>query len=290
MNYMPIYDARRVRFELGFLFETYTEYLIYTYFVTSFLYMSLIININRYFINYRFDLSIIITIISAVLFGFTGLGRFIFFDSIVFFFLAIAFRKKYICLGKNDISNKKVNYDKVKYIFIAILGIVFMTVITGRRMGIIVTDLRGFYDLLIYSFQQGIIYFIGPFRAFDNFFHCKIYENIGYTYGRSAFAGLDEIFNNFAILMGTTFESANSKMASFTVDSILIGQGQWFNAFYTGVMNFYLDGRIGGVIILAFLYGSAAAVVWNHFQKCPQLFSYSLLIYFTYTTIASEFL
>lgn len=286
---MTIHDARRIKFELGLLFKSYTEYAIYTYFITSLLYMSLVINVGRYILNSKVDMSIVITLISAVLFGLTGMGRFIFFNTIVFFIIAIAFKKKHSLQENNSKLFKQAKYNKTKYFLICIAGIAYMAVLTGRRMGQTISGGKQFLEVFMISVEQGITYFIGPFRAFDNFLTFKISESIGHTYGRSTFGGIDEMFNNLAILIGAQFTSANAKMASFTVDSIFIGQHHTFNAFYTGVMNFYLDGGVGGVVILAFLYGALAAVVWNHYQKYPQLFSYSLLIYFTHTTIASEY-
>lgn len=50
-------------------------------------------------------------------------------------------------------------------------------------------------------------------------------------------------------------------MASFTVNPITIGyNGQTFNAFYTGITNFYLDGGIAFVIMIPFLFGMIIAI------------------------------
>ena len=288
---LTINDARRIRFELGFMFNSYYEYVTYSYFISSFLYLTIIRNIVRLVVKHKFGISGVITLISIVLYAFTGLGRFIIFDTMIFFFIAIAFKRQVVSIEFNGIvlKNKIEKSIKIKYLFLGCIGLWGMMVITGRRMGKVVSGISEFIEVLRYSIEQGVVYFIGPFRALDNFLNSGIHDSIGYTFGRSTFSGLDEIFCNFAILAGSNFTSANAKMALFTAEPIYIGAEQQFNAFYTGVMNFYLDGRIVGVIILAFLYGVVSAVIWNYYNKNPDVFSYSLLIYFTYTTIASEY-
>jgi|GEM_PF-2249921 len=289
LNMMTIHDARAIRFEQGLLFRSYTEKVIYTYFILSFLYLSVLINISKYVLTSKKTISLIITLITVILVGFTGLGRLIFFNCLIFFVIAVALKKLMFIQKKAHRVHKENNKNKLRYFLPTFAGIIFMTLITGRRRGIEMTVLNNFIDLFPFVLKQGIIYFVGPFRAFDNFLNLRIYDRIGFTFGRSTFSGLDEIIKNLTVIMGLDMESARAKMSSFTVESIYIGTNQQFNAFYTGVMNFYLDGGIWGVIILSFLYGAIAAGVWNYYNKHPNLFSYSLLIYFTYTTIAFEF-
>ena len=293
LNLMKILDVRRIKYEPGLLFLSYTESTIYRYFIASFLYLSVVINISKYVMKFKVGISGIITIISVILFGLTGLGRFMVFNSIVFFVIAIGLKKQMFIQkesNQNLKKNKTNKSNKLRYLLFVYAGLVYMVLITGRRWGKVVSGATHFIELFRFSVEKGIVYFVGPFRAFDNFLNLRIYDGIGYTFGRSTFSGLDEIFRNFTIIItGLNVTSANDKMASFTVDPIYIGIGQPFNAFYTGVMNSYLDGGIFSVIILAFLYGSVAALVWNHYNKYPNLFSFSLLIYFTHTTIASEY-
>jgi oligosaccharide repeat unit polymerase len=289
LNIMTILDSRRIVFEPGLLLGSYKEYAVYNYFIASFLYLSVVINISKYVLTSKKTISLIITLISVILFGLTGLGRFIFFNSIVFFIIASALKKPMFIQKKSNGIRKKTNENKLRYFLLIFAGLIYMVILTGRRMGKVVTGFNDFINLFRFSVEQGIIYFVGPFRAFDSFLNLRIYDRIGFTFGRSTFGGLDEIINILTIIIGLNIESANAKIASFTVDNIYIGTNQQFNAFYTGVMNFYLDGGILGVVILAFLYGVIAAGVWNHYNKYPNLFSYSLLIYFTYTTISYEY-
>lgn len=281
-----IADARRIRFETGTLFKSYIEYAIYTYFITSFLYLSLIINISQYVLSNKKSYSLYITLLSAVVFGLTGLGRFVFFDSLVFFLIAVEIKK--------SIINKKINVkvgktSKIKYVFFIIFAIGFIIIMTAKRVGGKISNINSLFHLIIFSVEQGVVYFLGSFRAFDTFLKTKPYESIGYTFVGATLSGLDEIINKFFLLIGFSRTSINDKIASFTVPTIYIGKNQTFNAFYTGIMNFYLDGRIFGVIVFSFIFGVIAAKARNYCINKPNIFNYALLIYLTYITIAYEY-
>jgi oligosaccharide repeat unit polymerase len=289
-----ITDARKIKFELGFLFGSYAESLVYNYFIETFLYLSVIINIGIYLATRKKNISLFINIISIFIFAFTGLGRFVFWDIFIFVFVAIYIKKEdptIMHVGNNckRYTERKRSNSKLIYVLYSFLFIFFMTLITSIRTGASILDVKSFVYWLGYSIKQGVLYLTGPFRVFDFFINNKIYDNIGYTLGRATFAGIDEIVNNLFMLLGLNIKSANYLMSSFIKNPVYIGGEQTFSIFYPVLMNFYLDGGVFYVIIFAFLYGAISAKIWNLYNESPNLFTYSLLIFFVKTTIASQY-
>lgn len=289
LSYGNIGEARRIRFELGYLFGNYTEYLLYNYFVISTLYLTIIINILKFILDKKINASLVITIVNILLFASIGLGRFVIFDFIVFAILGVVLTKK---KSKNFLFNTKRGKYKslVKYFFLLIAGVFVMTLITSFRYGRSIQSFEDMFFWLMFSVQQGMIYFLGPFRAFDSFLNLNPHTTYGLTVIRSTFSGLEEIINNIFILAGISINTANSIMSSFTVDSIVIGfNGQSFNAFYTGLTNFYLDGGISYIFIIPFLFGMIVAKIWNTFNEEPNFFMIALLIFIVKTTLAYQY-
>lgn len=291
MSSSIIIEARKIRFELGYLFNSYAEYIIYGYFVSSILLILLIINVTKYIVCDKLDFSFIVTFVNVYLYSQIGLGRFIFFDGIIFFLLGIFLYKINISVTNNDISfkDKKYirNYRKIIYILLVIILLLLMVYITSSRTGGKILNITDLFFWINFSFKQGLTYFIGPFRSLDYFLNSEYILELRYLYGRATLAGLDELVNNYSILMGLSFNSANSIMATFTVDPIIIGfDGQYFNAFYTGLMNFYLDGGVVFIVMIPFIYGIIIAKVWNVFNANPNLYTLSLLVFLVKTSFA----
>lgn len=286
---LAITEARNIKYELGYLFNSYTEYLIYTYFVTAFVHLKLVIDIANYIMTKKIQFSTLITAASVILFSLIGFGRFIFFYALIFFALAIFLKKENVNRIINDNRHNKKKKKKAVYVLFTVIGFYFMTLLTANRTGGGISD---FDDLLFwfkFSIQEGVTYFVGPYRALDYFLTNKIYNQIGFTLGRATFSGIDEIINNFFILIGIEYKTANGLISSFTRGNISIGDTRFFNAFYTGIVNFYLDFRIFGVILFPLLYGIISAKIWNIYNKKPNIYTFSLLIYFTKTTIAYQY-
>jgi len=284
---MTISDARTIKFEQGLLFNSFTEYAFFNYFIHSFLYLTTILAISSYVVNKKINTILIFSIINVWLFGLIGLGRFVIFDTLVFYLLANSFMC-HINSSHQIIGFKSTNYrKKIIFTIFGFSAVIAMVSLTASRMGIHIYNKQNIIYITSYTIEQAIVYFVGPFRAFDHFLN--ISDNFNYTLGRASFAGIEEIISNFFLFADIKWVTANEITSSFTTPGILVGQNQYFNAFYTGVMNSFLDGGLVGVMFFAFLFGAIAAGVLNYHKKHSNLFSLGLLVYFTYISIASEF-
>lgn len=284
-----ITNARTIKYEVGLLFSSYAEYAFFNFFIEAFVYISTILTVCYYISINKTDRIVILGIVCVIAFAYIGLGRFIIFDALVFYLLATTFRCRQRVTQNNGFLSRNHKGNIFYYILFGLVAILGMVMVTTARLGNSIFGVQDYLYIVGYSFEQLIIYFTGPFRAFDTFLASKVYEEIGYTLGRSTFSGIEEILYNYLYVTEPKWAIANEKMSNFTVPNITIGNRLEFNAFYTGVMNFYLDGGLVGVIGLAFLYGSIAALIYNYYRVHPNIFNYGLFIFFTYTTIASEF-
>ena len=289
---LPLYQLRIIRYEIGLLFNSGIELLFYNYIISSFVELIGLITIVKIIFSKKIDFLGILSLISLTVFSMIGLGRFGLFNTI-FFILSTFFFKKIsksndYHLVKNVNIRKKISRFFFPVLIILIL-IYIMTFIGATRMGM---EINSFSDFMVYfnsSFEQAILYFTGPFRALDNYFTFKTNIYPINLYGRAFFSGFDELINFFLSYIGISFDSANSIITNLTNDMIIIGNGVEFNAFYTGILNAYLDGGLWGVVIFSILLGSIASYIWNFHIKHLNLYSFSLLVYFSLVLISTSY-
>ncbi|MCL6605979.1 MAG: hypothetical protein K6T94_24195, partial [Paenibacillus sp.] len=228
----------------------------------------------------------------SLLFASIGNGRFIYFE--ILFFAIISFGFKFDIFRKLKTNFKKMNnMSKVFYAFLFLFVIYFMNLSSAKRIGIQSPSFSESINIFVnYSLKQFVIYFTGPFRSLDFFLSSKIYETTGFTLGRSFFSGIEEMINTFIIFLSgnsVSFHTANEITSSYTVSPILVGNNISFNAFYTNVMNFYLDGGLLFVITLSLFYGFVTALLYRYYLSNSNLFTFSLNIFLVYQMIATEF-
>lgn len=97
-------------------------------------------------------------------------------------------------------------------------------------------------------------------------------------YGRATLSGLEEIILYPIKFFGAEINSFNNIITKFTQKSVSIGsETPYFNAFYTCVMFFYIDGGLLGVIIFASLHGLLIAYGIRLYSKKKDLPSLMLL-------------
>lgn len=285
-NQMTVLDARRIKFETGLLFSSGYEVLFFNYLVTFLVYFFILLTISNYLSTHKIDKNLYLSITNGIVYGFIGFGRFIYFDSAVFFITGFLLLKN---IQKDErkgfIRGSTINYVKRFFVFsVFIIGGLFLSAYTTA----VRTGHNDIFIGLSDAFQQFILYFTGPFRALDHYFS-TFKNSFDFTFGRSTLAGLDEIVNNLLYYFDRSSIALNGKIGFYTASNIYIGGDNWFNSFYTCIMNFYMDLGIFGVIIIPFLYGAVAAKMFNIFNDNPNIYSLMLVMYFTYTTIASEF-
>lgn len=296
MSSLPLDYQRKIVYEVGLLFTTTYEMLFYNWILKPIMTISVIMTISNYIIYGKKNMSLIVALLNCVLFSMVGNGRLIFFDLLIFILVAIAFKKSFS--KQKSIPKWHIRKSTIKKsILFTSAVIVLMYVMnstSAKRLGLDNPSLFDMWDTFVnYSLQQGVVYFVGPLRALDNFLTLQIADSVGYTFGRATFGGIEEIF---ASLMSSfsgdptwALNSANIKTASFTVPPIQIGSDQTFNALYTNIMNFYLDAGLTGVIIMSLLFGIASGLVFKYCLNNTNIFKISLLVYYTHHLIVSEF-
>src|SRR5699024_6116960 len=111
---------------------------------------------------------------------------------------------------------------------------------------------------------------------------------IPYQFGRVTFSGLDEIFIVILRKFDDTIVNIKYYTGPYTSEFINIGDGVTYNAFYTSIFNFYLDGGLLGVILMSFVFGAIIGKVFNTYLKSPNIFNLALLIYLVYLSLVSS--
>ena len=126
--------------------------------------------------------------------------------------------------------------------------------------------------------EQIIEYSVGSFRLLNHFIK-NGFENFPrkYTYGQATFAGIEEIILYPIKGMGAEIDSFNNIIGEYTQKSIKIGEKTSFNAFYTCVMNFYLDYGLIGVILLPILHSILILLAFKQYYLKKDIFSFILL-------------
>lgn len=289
---LMVYDIRRIVYEQGLLFNSATEYIFYYWIIMSLVYGSIALLIPSFVMSGQKHFVFLPALGNCFLFGQIGQGRFIYFQMIIFFLVSISLKK---FIQKRQDINEKKKIKKNWAVYALLIGAVLylMNGATAKRLGLSMSLSDSVFVFLNTSLKQFVIYFIGPFRTLDSFITSGITQTTGHTLGRSFFSGIEEFFATLLTFISGGFyviPTANSIASSFTGPGIIIGEGNYaFNAFYTSVMNFYLDGGIPLVILFSCFYGVLSGLVYNYCLRNINLFTFSLLIYTTYHMIASEF-
>jgi oligosaccharide repeat unit polymerase len=137
--------------------------------------------------------------------------------------------------------------------------------------------------------RQVVIYFTGPFNALDQMLSSSIPRQLGLAGGRATFGGVGEIVNLFIQAMGADHITFNGTIAPITQAYIHVGPSVRFNAFYTVVMNMYLDWGVAGILVFPFLYGFASGLAVYRWVVKPGPATALLAVFNFYVSIASSF-
>lgn len=283
---IPVYQLRIVRYQIGSLFSNGMELLFYNYVIATFVELMGLISIVKIIMTYRVSSTDLLGLLSLLVFSLIGLGRFGLFNA-VYFILATFF-----LLGVS--FYKKVSFEKngKKIIFLSgilIIMVITMVLIGSTRQGKQLTGFSDFFLMLKDSFSQAIVYFIGPFRSLDYYFHYSNNFFNDFLYGRAFFSGLDEFFSFAFSLIGLGWTSSNSIISNLTSIPISIGEGINFNAFYTAIFNAYLDAGYYGVVFLGLILGIIAGLIWNFHLRKRNFYSFLLVIYFSLMLISTVY-
>lgn len=285
-NSISIDQLRIVRYYVGPFFSTSFELLFYNYVISTFVELMGLIAIVKVIMNYEVDIRTILSLSSLIIFSLIGLGRFGLFNVIYFVIATFLFLK--ISFYKNQL-NKKMCKNVIFMLGIIGTMITLMVLIGSTRQGKQLSNISDFFLMLSESFYQAIIYFIGPFRSLDYFFHYSSNYVEGWLYGKAFFSGIDEFFSFLFSSIGIHWTSGNSVISLLTSEPIDIGPKFTFNAFYTAVLNAYLDGGYYGIAILGSLLGVLTSFIWNFHLRKRNFYSFLLMIYFSLILISTEY-
>lgn len=265
-----IQDIRNIRFEK--LFSTGYEYIIFTYIMQPTLKIIMMLTAISIIYKERKNINVYLGITNIVLNTMIGYGRMCIFEFILFLLFAY-------------LSQKEINKPKIKSIFITLLAITLFAVISTIVTTIRIIGIEGLSIATIKEYgisnqiSQLIIYFTGGFRTLDLFISNKIISINDYMFGRLTFAGLEDLISNFTSALGINFIPINNIVGNYTQIPVLIGNNQYFNAFYTSIFNFYGDFGIIGVVFFSFLSGMLIKYSVNNYIKKGNLNSLLLFIY-----------
>jgi oligosaccharide repeat unit polymerase len=289
-----LFDARTIRYYVGYLFGSTIEVLFYNYFIEG----------SSYFIIFAVAFSIVwgrinniifyLLILNFFFYSAVGAGRTAIIDiglNVVFLFIIKKIISPKDPLSQNSFSRRfqHINKRRIYYIVLALIAFYGLAVyLTSFRTGLPEISVENFIignDVLA---RQIIVYCTGPFRALE-YAITNFQGTFGFQYGRLTFAAFDELIGYFFRYLGVDYQVMNHLMGSFISGSIQIGNNQSFNALYTCIFNFYFDFGIIGVIILPFLYGLLFRKIIVNIEYKPTLTNLFILIVVSITTINSVF-
>jgi hypothetical protein len=279
LNSMEITDARSIRFEIGLLFRNYTELLVYNYIVSALFYFIILIRIASFFSKKIIRKSFFITIINVYLFSSIGLNRLLYYD--VFLFVFITF----ILTNTNFsfFSSKIFRVLKFRNLIIFSVIILFLYLIinnTALRYGIEILNIEILSQWLEFTFRQFVVYMIGSFRTFDIFILNDTLSTRIPRFFLASFSGLEEILLNIPLFLDFEILSTNSIISDITIEQVIIGYNNlYFNAFYTGLLNFYIDIGFIGIILYPFILGAFVSIKWKIYKINKDIYSLMILIF-----------
>lgn len=279
---IKINDASQIRIAaFTILFNSYTENIIYNYFIITIYKITTIITtillINKKYKNPIFILGILNILIKISI----GYGRMDLYEFII-----------YIIIAK-CISDVKMNFKSkniLKYIIIIFFILTVSLIPLSIRNGVSPIDFEKIYTVIFKEqLKQIVIYFTGGFRAFDIYMQNGFETIKGYTLGKATFGGIDEMFEIFIKFIGCNYFGFNTLVGAITQKNILIGDSVYFNAFYTYLMNFYSDFGYFGILIGPIVQAILIGFTTNNMKKNKSLASYILFAFTVVNLFSSIF-
>lgn len=281
--------ARLIKYDLGLLFTSVYESAFYSYILAPILTITSILAAIKFIQRDIKNITFILMFINIILNTQIGLGRFGYFELMMYMLMV------YFIMKNSDKSVKSlVSFNKGKFgqrillFFISFMLITIMNYTLLIRKGYQEINSMNILDGYNLLFDQAFAYFVGPFRALDYLLTSDMFSEHSYFYGRLTLGGVDHILGMFFKLVASNYEVAYQTIVPVTQNPIIIGQDKTFNAFYTSLMNHYLDFNIIGVLIFPFLNGMIVAYFCNKFVKKQSIAILSLLIFSLYNAIISS--
>lgn len=235
------------------LFDSAFETLFYNYIIGGILAITTIMFVIMLLEKDYKNPTIWVSIINILLYTSIGFGRMTIFSVAMYFILGLI------------LSNKKGLFKKkqlIKYvIFSFLIFILFVGMICIRMYNSNQSLLKNIKIAISNQCKQCFEYFLGGFRMLDNFVNNGFAEFNKHTLGRATLAGIDEVILYFPKGLGFEINSFNNLASDIMSTAHRVGSNtDYFNAFYTCVMNYYLDFGLIGVILFPIMH--AALIVY----------------------------
>ncbi|MBQ4584454.1 MAG: oligosaccharide repeat unit polymerase [Bacilli bacterium] len=216
----------------------------------------------------KFNLCVMI--ISFILFSLIGFGRLNFLNII----LAFLFVGLYFVKFENIFKKKNLLYfiAGILLIFIVSMLFIYIRVFSSNQS-------NGLFSLINYQTKQIFEYFLGSFRALDVFISNGFNGISRYSFGRATFAGIDEIVLYPIKFFGGEVLSFNQIVSPLTQEGIAVGYNTpYYNAFYTSIMNYYLDFGFLGVCLFSYLHGLFINYIFKLYNNRETIISKVLIV------------
>lgn len=278
---LPLEYIRMARFNS--LFSSGVESIFFDYILVNSLRILLIIT-SILIVNGKWTNKIsILGIMGLIIYTMIGYGRMTIFEFIIYIVIS------YLAFNCKE-RKIKLNIKKIILCIISILALIFIgaVITTIRLKGIEKTNLETIFEYgIMEQIRQIYTYFTGGFRTLEVFLN-EGFSNIkGLTICRATFGGIEDILGLVLNNIGYSFETINSLVGTMTQANVQIGEQMYMNAFYTCVMNYFLDMGYLGVIIYPLLHGLFVAYIINNYLKNKNLISFVLFAYVTMILLCS---
>lgn len=240
-------DSRLARFEVGKVFSSNYEIIIFEYLIGSPIwFLKFLVAFGIVFSASR-NLAWFFSFSSCAFYMSFGGGRNIAFEiGLLTIFLFVA-RKH------SNIASEPLKKNNKIILFLAILY--FSSVLaTFYRLSEDTISLDGFIEANLILLEHAVVYLVGSIRAFD--YALANYQDIfSLKFGLLTASGLDEIASLGLRFIGFDVMPYSNYWGSILATPIAIGDHHYFNALYTALFNFYFDFGLVGVAVNSFLFG-----------------------------------
>lgn len=268
-------DSRLARFEVGLIFTSVIEAMVFTYIVGGAI----------WFMKFAFAFSLAFRGVAASSFFLSGLACFLY---LVFgggrnILIEVAFLLMFFLLLKRFgvRARKRAEGRTAKIVFVLMLSFcmaVFATLFRNSSSDN-AFDFEAVLDASATLLEHFVVYFVGSFRAFD--YAVEHYERLlNFNFGQMGLAGFDEIYALIFRSLGFNTMPFSNYWGEILAEPIQVGGSVFFNALYTAVFNFYFDFGVAGSAIWGGFFGFVCSVLLKRLIASPScwgLFSVSLL-------------
>lgn len=248
-------DSRVARFEIGKVFDSAYEIVLFDYFIGGLIWiLKFIVAFGVVFSASR-NFVWVLSFISCALYMSFGAGR----NIAIEIGLLIVFL---VMLGSYSNSLVKKSVNKYKVVLFLVVLYIASVFATFSRMSDGSISLEEFVEANLILLEHAAVYSVGSFRAFD--YAYANYQNLlSLNFGLLTASGFDEVFSLGLRFLGGDVVPYSNYWGGVLAQPIPIGSHHEFNALYTALFNFYFDFGFVGVVFNGFLFGAVCSKILN---------------------------